>query len=446
MPIYGTPGAVIGYRYDGFAIYGAATYGSVGTAVGPTYSGSATYQPSDHEYLMQLCDFFALNGVHSDPPWLHKLFAGLEVAGGLGTAGAAVAEFALEPEVEPFEWLQFMGGLSTVQAGLAAWNGDGTQEQAVRLHPPWQPAVVPLKEETWGQIHDLAESADIGTTALAPLVEAIPTTYLGPSTTDIANAILEQRVGLDHADGAFGFVTVLGLLQGSYQFNEWSGARVGLPAPGNPYFNLVAGTESERYALDGGYANWYCAIPNTPRWDLLTADDTALSFVQKFDTQFTWTTSGPNGSFDKGAEVWAQIPGGYHVWWRFMLTTQDLHNVISTREGQGARGWPGAGHVTLGTPVEFTRSGYVSVAMDGCIIDLTTLPPGIGGSESDGANRHSYCGWATFVSDGGDADNIQRVEFDHTVLIPVAIAHAMGVVVYCRPGATGTITPWTASL
>ena len=114
--------------------------------------------------------------------------------------------------------------------------------------------------------------------------------------------------------------------------------------------------------------------------------------------------------------------------------------------GQGAAvglGWPGIDAVVLGTAIPFTASARWDVVCDGLLLTFTTLPPGQGRQLAGDVTRYPTIGWLAFVSDNGDAEPLQYLGIDQAIYVPAAMRQAAGVALSCKPGLTGTLTPWT---
>jgi hypothetical protein len=110
---------------------------------------------------------------------------------------------------------------------------------------------------------------------------------------------------------------------------------------------------------------------------------------------------------------------------------------------QNAPVWPGLANVTLLTPVALDVTLTVTEAMNGAIIDITSVPIKQGFFTFGDLISWRNVGALAFVDDNGQAEYPQLLGLASAVYLPKAMVHASGVVVRASPGVTGTITPFT---
>lgn len=107
--------------------------------------------------------------------------------------------------------------------------------------------------------------------------------------------------------------------------------------------------------------------------------------------------------------------------------------------------WPGLAHVTLGAPVALQAATTLTGSMDGVIVTLTTPPT----SPYDWllGDQHSYykLGQLAFVTDRGDAEEWQNMQFGNQVYVPKHMSHAAGCIVRSPTQAVGTVRPWSVA-
>lgn len=106
-------------------------------------------------------------------------------------------------------------------------------------------------------------------------------------------------------------------------------------------------------------------------------------------------------------------------------------------------GYPGNAGVTWGTPVGFTDPIRVDVAMDGCLVDIDSMPAGTGKHTVGGVDSWQHAGWLAFLADDGKADELQWLNLESAVYVPKRLAAATGVLLFPRANSSGTLTPWT---
>lgn len=107
--------------------------------------------------------------------------------------------------------------------------------------------------------------------------------------------------------------------------------------------------------------------------------------------------------------------------------------------------WPGAGNITLGTPVALDDGVHLTGAMDGVIIALTSPPAKTGRRDFGGVIYYYGLGELAFETDDGDLEMWQYIGFPAMIATPKSMQHAGGVRLRMPNGGSGTITPWTAS-
>jgi len=218
-----------------------------------------------------------------------------------------------------------------------------------------------------------------------------------------------------------------------------------VPVPGNPYFEIVAGTPWQVSGFHPSWGNYAgIALPVLPAFSQLVQGDTVLSFLARTQPSLAWTLTGPDGSYDVGGTVWLALePGALYL--RCTLTDQSLAEIMAANPANRFTGWPGLSNVVLGSPTAFTGIGECAGPMDGALIKITTLPPGMGSQPDGPVTRYPHLGWFAFLDDSGIPEQIQFIQFPEQVAMPVTIAKPTSFVVFCKPSTAGTLTPWTAT-
>lgn len=107
-----------------------------------------------------------------------------------------------------------------------------------------------------------------------------------------------------------------------------------------------------------------------------------------------------------------------------------------------ASGYPGSSGVTQSTPHVFSGPLELSEAMDGCIVELTTIPAGTGKQTVNSHNSWQHMGWLAFLADDGLADELQWLNLEQAVYVPKRISEPTGLLLFPRIGSGGTVTPW----
>lgn len=125
--------------------------------------------------------------------------------------------------------------------------------------------------------------------------------------------------------------------------------------------------------------------------------------------------------------------------------TDDIQNTLSTLPSNPAalRLWPGLAGVTFGAPVVLSAPGQISAACHGVTVTIDSYPPGQSRQPAGSTIRHKGIAWLAFVNDAGDYEAIEQIHHSEQVIITKQLEIAAGLAVYCKPGCTLTITPFT---
>src|SRR5512146_308975 len=220
-------------------------------------------------------------------------------------------------------------------------------------------------------------------------------------------------------------------------------ATEGIAVPNNPDFRIHGNFGAY---VPGNFAVFDLAPTASPPgildWSQLARDDTVLTFLQRVKPAYTWTETGPWQWPATTGYVWTLDPTNGYYWYRCTVSPLQLEQKKESLFGSAGLQYPGSDNVTPGTPVAFTESGEVNLAMDGCTVELTDIPPGQGAYTEGHATRYPYIGWLTFYDADGMCDGLQKLEYQKTVFRPLAMARAAGVVFSVKIGTEGTLTPY----
>jgi hypothetical protein len=179
------------------------------------------------------------------------------------------------------------------------------------------------------------------------------------------------------------------------------------------------------------------------------AGETLMEYLVRTRPQYDWTDDG--GTTEPHAEVippeYTGLPH-YIVRPRLLSAEWDAYVLITwppPPEILVPPVWPGAGAVTLGTPVGLLDQLVVDEVMDGVLVEVTT-PPGKLGSYLVGGSTLDYgVGRITFETDDGDLEPWQYLGFRSAIYVPKTMEHASKARFQVLGGAEGTVTPWTRS-
>lgn len=105
--------------------------------------------------------------------------------------------------------------------------------------------------------------------------------------------------------------------------------------------------------------------------------------------------------------------------------------------------FPGLSGVTLGNPSTVGVASIVNGPMDGCLIEIESVPSGTGQHPVGGRASYLHMGWLAFVGPDGYCDEIQYLNLDTAAYVPKRVASGAQVIVFPRVGSSVTITPYT---
>lgn len=121
---------------------------------------------------------------------------------------------------------------------------------------------------------------------------------------------------------------------------------------------------------------------------------------------------------------------------------EDIKASLAALDLLGAPTWPGEDNVTLGTPVALAPAVSVEEACHGVIVNLTGAPTKTSVWLLGSKNAYGALGQIAFVSDRGDAETWQWLQFGQQVYCPKTMRQAAGAILRCPTDAVGTVTPW----
>lgn len=109
----------------------------------------------------------------------------------------------------------------------------------------------------------------------------------------------------------------------------------------------------------------------------------------------------------------------------------------------GGNQWPGLDKVTLGTPVAITGPALIGGPMAGVLVVVNGTISGQSRQPAEGLDRFKGLGWVAFRCDGGGFEPKQSLENSLGLFVPQSIVSASACAVYCKPGSSISVTPYT---
>jgi hypothetical protein len=182
-----------------------------------------------------------------------------------------------------------------------------------------------------------------------------------------------------------------------------------------------------------------------PDYSDIRPDDTVLSWLQRTDTNLTWT-QGYDGLPHARAGGPSSYGHNYEItptFTSFPLSPTSTPPPPVLEIPPAAPVWPGLANVTLGTPVALEDGLVVSGPLDGVLVDVTGHPSGAGKYAFGGLASWRYLGGICFRTDDGQAEWPIQMGPESGILTPRSMKRAASAVVRLNGGFTGTVTPWT---
>jgi hypothetical protein len=316
---------------------------------------------------------------------------------------------------------QFQTLLSALNANLAL--GQLILQQVVLL-----PFVARNQAAIIGQILATQQQLELkigspqqtGVAVTLPLVP--PAGYGGANVSDIATAVWSDTT-------TYVFPYKGELVQLLYNSVHNQSLHTGLRYAATPLF-YVFGSDWE---ADPGLV-----VTDYPVSDVTTIlpTDTVLSWLTRVDPAHTWFAN-----FVGNSHVWSVSTADPQFKWVFALDDVQFANIYKSQL-KAAPVWPGLAHVTLGAPVAFAGQFTVGGPMDGVIVDITSVAGRFGTFVYGAMTAYRRIGSLTFVSDNGDAEPYQVLDFVHGLYTPNRMTQADHAIFRADVSVTGTVTPW----
>lgn len=224
----------------------------------------------------------------------------------------------------------------------------------------------------------------------------------------------------------------------------------GVPLPECPFFAMCVG-RTDFYGPSGWSWGFLVTLgrPAWPDWTQALATDTAYTFLARTQAGYGWSLTGPGG-YDDGHTAWKDIgnPPISHTWIKSNFTELDMMQLSSLVPPPPPQlppppVYPGAGGITLGTPVALDEDTTIPGPMHGVNIAITTPPHGLGKFSMGGRTWWYRLGQIAFVDDAGNVEPWQYISWDLALYTPSRMTEADHAIVRLLGGAEGTGTPWT---
>ena len=258
-----------------------------------------------------------------------------------------------------------------------------------------------------------------------------PTGYGGATASAAASAVWGANF--------FGSDTPESILEGLRRYMDVHSGTVGDAVGNSPWVRMTWNYNP--------YATFpYSGAPPVNPADIISTDANIGAWLNRVYSTWTWQQDPVTAvwytfeNHTNGAFYYVPISDEEFLWLR-AASTGTLPGAANL-----APVWPGLAHVTLGTPVAFSGSGFtVPGPMDGVRVSLTAVPTPLPYYVYGSMTAYGKLGALTFLSDDGDAETQEFLGFTKQVYVPKTMVQAASCEVWCKSGITGTVTPWTAS-
>lgn len=409
------------------------------------YDGSSGSDPTAIDLLHQIIGFFGMNGPEgpTDDP-LYRLQSTFARVFGLPQVLTGSTQMNRELFTQELQWLHggYVDPQSYVNLGFTVL--DWAKSLHLATVGSSTPNGIPVGggNSVYGVVEDVqAQYDETPVWYTAPVV---------PTASQNASAVLGYMISHEEGQSATvsePFANLLSwigtVLSRMIEFN-------GFTWPWLPDFVVLPYSPSRWYTHSNGAWGLTESITNYPPpidASLWADDDTYLSYLQREQPTWGWSTVDPTGTNNPDGFAWTYrvFSSFYRVYFRTIGRANGPRGISAGSIGGGTATdprYPGADAVTWGTPFDVTASSTVTVDCSGALVEITATGPGQGKQPSGDHFRYPYAGWLSFVGAGGEVDELQRIEFDNSVMMPHNMSSAAAITFYAKPGLNLTVSPF----
>lgn len=420
------------------------TYG--GTDGGITYDGNGTNDPTEKELLHQLADYFGINtGPHEgkvDTTWLANRWwqknVGIPPVSAplnmLESYGQAIFDQLRGGILDPVSQVEFLHS-----------TGDYLSSIQYMLDGSWFPTEPGGGGgSSYGGLVD-----DVG-----QLLEAPGVNYGGLTSAelDLIQAAVWGFMVYHQEANLFSSAEPIGdALRWWLSDVVRRSVTQGYTWPWLPDFVVIPFNREAWWSFGTGLWDLHESPTNFPppisdaAW---LDDDTYLSYLQREQPEWGWSTTDYLGIDNPDGFAWTYLSyGGANRLWFRTIGRANAGRWLTPGGGgevtiQDNR-YPGRGSVEWGVTIEVNGSSIHNAVCDGVQVTVINLPPGQGQQPAGSVKRYPYVGWLSFVGADDEVDDLQRIEFDNQIFMPHTMSSAAKITVYAKPGLTLLLNPFT---
>jgi len=176
-----------------------------------------------------------------------------------------------------------------------------------------------------------------------------------------------------------------------------------------------------------------------PDWSDIRPSDTLISWLTRTAPSFTWSDDFTGSAIIGYLTALPEYEAPHYT---ARLSPHEWERVYGARAGVPPI-WPGAGYAVDGAPVVVVASQQIAGPMHGIHVTIDAVNAGTGKQIVDVHTNYLWAGWVAFVSDLGEVEAIQYLNFDAADYCPKSMAKASSVLIWLTRASQITVIPWT---
>lgn len=276
-----------------------------------------------------------------------------------------------------------------------------------------------------------------------------------PNTDDIAYAVWRWDSSNQWLDGSNRTLNMQQICEVAALKEILNQAWFGYPLPTNPWISFVS-SYNDTLGPSGwtwGGVNTFGA-PAVPDFSLWQAGDTVVSFLQRTQSDFGWTDTGPSGTATPNIawKILGSPPfvNGYYRSNFDPLPVSTNHTVSNPPPPPPPPAPPAppvvsdpTKHPVNQASINWSASFVHTAACDGLTFTCSEFSRRIRSFNVGDYNLYMSAGACTFFDADGNAEPIQFISVNQGVMLPRTMTTAAGFVWSPQPGLNGTVTPFS---
>lgn len=331
--------------------------------------------------------------------------------------------------------LRLLGVTQTIEAFLAGIN------LAIRgWETDWRALVKPITD-TYSIVNDVAHGnvaikaavdsmTGSGAYDLNAILAAIAALPAG-SSLPTSGAIASDVWGVIDPNSGGWAIPYGDELYAPFRLGQLALAAGGLPARYSPFF-IVSWAP---YLVDPPDVPFTAPEPD---WDDIRPADELMDWLQRTAPDFSWSMDGMAAHVIGYLSSLDETTAPHFT---ARLTPAEWKRQFGGRSGL-APIWPGAGGAVDGDPVVVTAPQLVVGPMHGIHVTIDSVRSGTGQDVVGAHSNYKWAGWVAFITDVGEVEQFQYLNFDAADYSPKSMAQASSVLIMLKQASQVTVTPW----